>query len=58
MVLGLLPAFVVACSVWTLVVDVGTLIYGGWNAALRRFVPQVFFLSMLPLGVIIAARGC
>ena len=54
-VLGLLPAFMVVCGVWILVVDGGTLLYGWWNVAPPGVLLQVFFLSMLPLGVITSA---
>jgi signal transduction histidine kinase len=52
-VLGLLPAFLVGAGLWTLGLDVGSLVYGGWRNAVPTFGPQVFFLSLLPLGVII-----
>ena len=51
-VLGLLPAFLVVAGVWVLVADTGTLLFGWWNAAPPGFWGQVFFLSMLPLGVV------
>jgi signal transduction histidine kinase len=55
-VLGLLPAFLVGASVWTLALDVGSLVYGGWRNAVPTFGPQVVFLSLLPLGVIIGPQ--
>ena len=55
-VLGLLPAFLVVCGTWILVVDGGTLLYGWWNVAPPGVSLQVFFLSMLPLGVIIGPQ--
>jgi signal transduction histidine kinase len=55
-VLGLLPAFLVGCSVWTLGLDVGSLVFVGWRNAVPTFGPQVFFLSLLPLGVIVGPR--
>jgi signal transduction histidine kinase len=51
-VLGLLPAFMIVAGVWTAVADTGTLLFGWWNAAPPGFWGQVFFLSMLPLGVV------
>ena len=55
-VLGLLPVFMVFCGVWTLAVDGGALLYGPWSNAVPDFGPQVFFLSLLPLGVIMGPR--
>jgi signal transduction histidine kinase len=51
-VLGLLPVFMVVAAGWTLVADGGTLLFGWWNAAPPGFWGQVFFLSLLPLGVV------
>ena len=52
-VLGLLPAFlVVAAGTWTVAADYGTLLFGWGNTAPHGFLPQVFFLGMLPPGVI------
>ena len=47
-VLGLLPAFLLAAGTWTLGVDGWTLLEGPTNAAPHGFLLQVFFLSMLP----------
>ncbi|HZC61240.1 MAG TPA: sensor domain-containing protein [Streptosporangiaceae bacterium] len=55
-VLGLLPAFLVVAGTWTLVADGGTLLFGWWNTAPPGFWGQVFFLSMLPLGVLLGPR--
>jgi hypothetical protein len=55
-VLGLLPAFLVVCGLWTLAVDGGALLYGPWSNAVPGFWQQVFLLSMLPLGVITGPR--
>ena len=54
--LGLLPAFLVGVGLWTLGLDVGSLVFVGWRNAVPTFGPQVFFLSLLPLGVIIGPR--
>jgi signal transduction histidine kinase len=51
-VLGLLPGFMVVAAGWTLVADGGTLLFGWWNTAPPDFWGQVFFLSLLPLGVV------
>ena len=51
-VLGLLPVFMVVAACWTLVADGGTLLFGWWNTAPPGFWGQVFFLSLLPLGVV------
>jgi signal transduction histidine kinase len=51
-VLGLLPAFLLAAGTWTVACDCWDLI-GGWtNATPRGFLLQVFLLSMLPACVI------
>ena len=51
-VLGLLPAFLLVAGTLTLVDDSGTLL-DAWNGpAPHGFLPQVFFLSMLPACVI------
>ena len=55
-VLGLLPAFLVGAGLWTLGLDVGSLVFVGWRNAVPTFGPQVFFLSLLPLGVIVGPR--
>ncbi len=51
-VLGLLPAFMLVAGVWVAVADLGTLLFGWWNTAPPGFWGQVFFLSMLPLGIV------
>jgi signal transduction histidine kinase len=51
-VLGLLPAFLLVAGTWRLVTDWWTLLEGTANAAPHGFLPQVFFLSMLPACVI------
>jgi signal transduction histidine kinase len=51
-VLGLLPVFMVVAGLWTVVADGGTLLFGWWNTAPPGFWGQVFFLGMLPLGVV------
>ena len=51
-VLGLLPVFMAVAGGWTLVADGGTLLFGWWNTAPPGFWGQVFFLSLLPLGVV------
>jgi Putative sensor len=51
-VLGLLPAFMVAAAVWTLVADGGAVLFGWWKTAPPNFWGQVFFLGMLPLVVV------
>jgi signal transduction histidine kinase len=51
-VLGLLPAFLLVAGTWIVVVDGGTLLNGWTHDAPRQFLLQVFFLSMLPAGVI------
>ena len=51
-VLGLLPVFMVVAGGWTLVADGGTLLFGWWNTAPPGFWGQVFFLGLLPLGVV------
>jgi signal transduction histidine kinase len=51
-VLGLLPAFLLAAGTWTVACDWWTLLEGPTNAVPHGFVPQVFFLSMLPACVI------
>src|SRR3984885_5048814 len=55
-VLGLLPGFLVAAGVWTLVLDVGYLFFGWWPGAQPHFWAQVFLLGMLPLGVLLGPR--
>ena len=55
-VLGLLPGFLVAAGVWTLVLDVGHLFFGWWPGAQPHFWAQVFLLGMLPLGVLLGPR--
>ncbi len=50
-VLGLLPGFMVVAGTWMLVVELGNLLFGWWNMAPPEFWGQVFFLSLLPLGV-------
>ena len=51
-VLGLLPAFLLAAGTWTVACDCWDLM-GGWtNATPRGFLLQVFLLSMLPACVI------
>lgn len=50
-VLGLLPSFMVVAGLWTLVADLGTLLFG-WNTAPPNFWGQVLFLGMLPLVVV------
>jgi signal transduction histidine kinase len=51
-VLGLLPAFLLAAGTWTVACDWWTLLQGPTNAAPHGFLLQVFFLSMLPACVI------
>ena len=51
-VLGLLPAFLLAAGTWTVATDWWSLLEGPTNAAPHGFLPQVFFLSMLPACVI------
>ncbi|MGH3158571.1 MAG: sensor domain-containing protein, partial [Streptosporangiaceae bacterium] len=50
--LGLLPAFMVFSSLWVLPVDTGHVLDGLWTNATPSFGPQVFWLSLLPLGVV------
>jgi len=50
-VLGLLPAFLLVASSWIVVDDCGTLL-DGWTNSAPGFLPQVFYLSMLPACVI------
>jgi signal transduction histidine kinase len=50
--LGLLPAFLLAAGTWTVATDWWSLLEGPTNAAPHGFLPQVFFLSMLPACVI------
>jgi signal transduction histidine kinase len=54
--LGLLPAFMVIASLWVLAVDCGHVLYGWWVNATPSFWPQVFWLSLLPLCVILGPR--
>jgi len=51
-VLGLLPAFLLAAGAWTVGCDCWSLLEGWTNAAPRGFLLQVLFLSMLPACVI------
>jgi signal transduction histidine kinase len=51
-VLGFLPGFLVVAGVWTMVDDAGALLDGWSGIAPHGFLHQVFFLSMLPLGII------
>jgi signal transduction histidine kinase len=51
-VLGLLPAFLLAVGTWTVAADWWTLLVGATNAVPHGFLLQVFFLSMLPACVI------
>jgi signal transduction histidine kinase len=55
-VLGLLPAFMVVAGVWTLVLDIGNLLFGWWPGAPPSFLPQLFLLSLLPVGVLLGPR--
>ncbi|MGP8000128.1 MAG: sensor domain-containing protein [Streptosporangiaceae bacterium] len=52
-VLGLLPGFMVVAGTWVLVADLGSLLFGWWSTAPPNFWGQVFFLSLLPLGVVL-----
>jgi hypothetical protein len=52
-VLGLLPAFLLVAGTWSVVDDFGTLLFGWAHVAPHGFLPQVFFLAMLP-GCVIA----
>jgi signal transduction histidine kinase len=52
-VLGLLPAFMVFAGVWVLTVDCGNVLCGWWTNAAPSFWPQVFWLSLLPLSVVV-----
>jgi signal transduction histidine kinase len=49
--LGLAPAVLTLIGLWALGADLGTLLYGWWNAAPPTAEYQVLFLSMLPLGL-------
>lgn len=51
-VLGLLPMFMVVAGVWTVLADGGKLLFGWWSTAPPGFWGQVFFLGLLPLGVV------
>jgi Histidine kinase/Putative sensor len=51
-VLGLLPAFLLAAGTWTVACDSWSLLDGWTNAVPHGFGFQVFFLSMLPACVI------
>jgi len=51
-VLGLLPAFLLAAGAWTVGADGWSLLEGWTNAVPHGFPLQVFFLSMLPACVI------
>ena len=51
-VLGLLPAFLLGAGLWTVAADAWDLLPGWTNATPHGFLLQVFFLSMLPAGVI------
>jgi signal transduction histidine kinase len=51
-VLGLLPAFLLFASSWTVVGDCVILLHGRDNSVPHQFLLQVFFLSMLPAGAI------
>jgi signal transduction histidine kinase len=48
-VLGLLPVFMVVAGLWTLVADLGALLFGLWSTAPPSFWGQVLFLGMLLL---------
>jgi signal transduction histidine kinase len=50
-VLGLAPPVLTFIGAWILGSDVGTWLFGWWNTAPPTVAYQVFFLSMLPLGV-------
>ncbi len=53
-VLGPLPGFLIGASLWVVVVlDGGAWLFGLWTTAPPGFWAQVFWLSMLPLGVVI-----
>ncbi len=50
-VLGFLPGFLVGAGGWTLGDD--AMVLAGWShVAPHGFIPQVFFLGMLPLGIV------